>query len=496
MAALSTSQAHLFGNVSKPSVDSSSKYESAPARGKLLYSWISAKPKRKRDADDLGDRSDLTSPLLTHKKVRHHGIVDGDVQKADLVQAKLSWPHPTRPTSLTKQNTVLQPSESVTPVSKAKSVRPKSKFSLVLHSPPEPVRTLIILHKFFLSALSLHYARNGPHTPAHLGELLYSITRLWKERSVKLEDIQRILAIYEMSANAVESEGRELRHSSSPFRLAMAGSCISVEYVGPRKEVCGPMSTLFDEKDLHVSYRDYIYTLHSAWTKDFHTHLSFFGDGSFDNFPKLACNIGTQSAARKAHASQKLAEILGLASDAQPRDTNKPTSTAVRNPVEVSNPTEGVRSRNESLIDRINAKQLANKTQGKPTPQQIIRLHALCRIDEVTEILRMMQQQQQQKGDSKSKTHDHTSADVTSGNRSGKVSFNLTQLRSNIKSSVRVPISDQEVTKCLELLGDELEGTWVKIVERKGALNAFFVVVEGEGLSGREVQRRLMAKQT
>jgi DNA replication factor Cdt1 C-terminal domain len=306
------------------------------------------------------------------------------------------------------------------------------------------------------------------------------------------------LAIYEMSVSAVQSEGKESVHSSSPFRLVMAGSRVSVEYVGARKEVCGPMSTLFDEKDLHTIYRDYIYTLHSAWTKERLVQLSFFDDDSLDNFPKLACSIGTQSAARKAHSSQNLAEILGLASDAQPRDTKKSTSMGVRNPEDPLNATVGVKIRNESLIDRINAKQLANKTQGKATPQQIIRKHALGRIDEVTEILRMMQQQQQRKGDSKSKyqTHDHTSTDFSSGNRSAKVSFNLTQLRSNIKSSVRVPISDQEVTKCLELLGEELEGSWVKIVERKGALNAFFVVMEGEGMSGREVQRRLMAKQT
>jgi hypothetical protein len=312
-----------------------------------------------------------------------------------------------------------------------------------------------------------------------------------------LEDIQRMLAIYDMGVSAVQSEGKESVHSSSPFRLVMAGSCVSVEYVGARKELCGPMSTVFDEKDLHALYRDCIYTLHSAWTKERPVHLSFFDDDSLDNFPKLACNVGTQSAARKAHSSQKLAEILGLASDAQPRDTKKPTSMGVRNPEHPSNAAIGVKSRNEGLVDRINAKQLAKKTQGKATPQQIVRKHALGRIDEVTEILRMMQQQQQ-KGDSKSKyqTHDHASTDFSSGNRSAKVSFNLTQLRSNIKSSVRVPISDQEVTKCLELLGDELEGSWVKIVERRGALNAFFVVMEGEGMSGREVQRRLLAKQT
>lgn len=250
------------------------------------------------------------------------------------------------------------------------------------------------------------------------------------------------------------------------------------------------MSTLFDEKDLNNLYATHIYALDSACTKERHTHLSFFEDDTLDSFPKLACEIGTQTAAHKAHASQQLAEILTLSNAAQLRNTKIPT--ADRTTESLSNAIAVVERRKQNLLDRIKAKELASKTHNKPTLHQILRKHALGRIEEVTDILRMMQQQQNP--ESKSQIHTHTSTDFTStAKQSAKVSFSLTQLKGNIKSSVRVPISDEEVTMCLEILSQELEGGWVRIVERKGGMShAIFVVVEGEGISGREVQRRLM----
>ena len=301
-----------------------------------------------------------------------------------------------------------------------------------------------------------------------------------------------MLAIYEMSTNAQEQRAGEIAHSRSPFRLLKAGPCIIIEYAGKRKDMDGPMGCLFDNKEVHDSYRADVYALDSAWLQERHDHLSFLECDSLDNFPKLAYDIGTQTAARKSHISQQRADILKLSNAAQLRNTASISSAEPCSEV-LSNAIAAVESRKQDLLDRIKAKQIASKSKAKPTPHQVLRKHALGRIDEVTEILRMMQRQQ--KGESSPKAYDNKPWIIKSGNGAGKVSFSLTQLRNNIRSSARVPISDEEVSMCLKMLSEELDGTWVKRVPAGSASGPVFVVVEGEGMSGRETQSRLMAKE-
>ena len=302
-----------------------------------------------------------------------------------------------------------------------------------------------------------------------------------------------MLAIYEVRTTGRAHEG-ETAHPSSPFKLSAAGSCINVEYVGKRKNAEGPMSYLFDNKKVHASYLAHLYALNSAWTKEQHHHLSFLEDDSIENFPRLDCDIGTQTAARQSHISQQRVEILTLSNAAQLRNKTTAISSVESKGEVISNAVAVVESRKQNLLDRIKAKQLASKANAKLTHRQILRKHAFGRIREVTDILRMMQRQQ--KGETKSKTCDNKLWEIKSAIGSGKVSFSLTQLRNNIKSSSTVPISDDEITMCLSMLSEELEGTWVKMMEVRGGPGAIFVVVEGEGLSGSEVQRRLNERET
>ena len=303
-----------------------------------------------------------------------------------------------------------------------------------------------------------------------------------------------MLAIYEVKADIALTVGMDLIHSLSPFKLAIAGSCNSIEFIGQRKKTGGPISSSFVEKELQESYRSHIYRLESAWIKHQHQHLSFFDeDASLDDFPKLVFSIGTQTAARKAQASKQRAEILKLSSAAQIR--NEKASISRRDPMAdlISREITSNERKKQDLLDRIKAKELALKARAKPTAEQILHKHALDRIAEVVDVLRMMQQQQQ-KGEFRSKAHDTNSNAFKSANRSGKVSFNRTQIKDNIKSSSSVPISDEEVMTCLRMLSDELDGNWVQMVETGSLSKAVFVVIEGEGMSGKEVQRRLTAQ--
>lgn len=254
------------------------------------------------------------------------------------------------------------------------------------------------------------------------------------------------------------------------------------------------MSYLFDHKKVHDFYVAHIYALDSAWTKERHSHLSFLEEDSIGKFPRLGCDIGTQTAARQSHISQQRAEILTLSTAAQLRNTTTASSTADSKGEAISNAIAVIESRKQNLLDRIKAKQIASKTNAKPTHHQILRKHALGRIREVTDILRMMQQQQ--KGEIKSKSRNSEAWEIKSATPAGKVSFSLTQLRNNIKSSSRVPISDEEVNMCLSMLSEEIDGTWVKMIEGRGGSGAIFVVVEGDGPSGREVQSRLSERET
>ncbi|ERF69774.1 hypothetical protein EPUS_07030 [Endocarpon pusillum Z07020] len=473
MAALSTTQTNLLSRISKPSVERSVKHDSAPGRPKT-YDWISTK--RKRDIDDLRESSGVVPALPVCKK------------------PKLFFAQSGHPVFAFETNQVSRPSLQSTPINKARSPPATSTLSLVCHNLSQPIRTLITLHKYFLQALSLHYAHSRGHAPAELGRLLETVTRLWKERSVTKEDIQRMLALYEVKVEIALPDGMDLIQSLSPFKLVTAGSCNSIEFFVQRKKTGEPISSSFVEKDLQESYRSHIYRLESAWIKHQHEHLSFFDeDASLDDFPRLAFSIGTQTAARKAQASKQRGEILKLSSAAQIR--NEKASTSRRDPITelISREITSTERKKQDLLDRIKAKELALKARAKPTAEQILRKHALDRIPEVVDVLRMMQQQQQ-KGESKSRVYDNNSNAFKSANRSGKVSFNRTQIRDNIKSSTSVPISDEEVMMCLKMLSDELDGSWVQMVETGSTSKTVFVVIEGEGMSGKEVQRRLTAQ--
>jgi DNA replication factor Cdt1 C-terminal domain len=295
--------------------------------------------------------------------------------------------------------------------------------------------------------------------------------------------------MYEIGAYARAGEKKEMSHFLSPFKLVIAGSSISVEYVGKRNDMDCPISVLFNARELHNSYRAHIYALDSEWTKKEQDHLSFFGDDSLDTFPKLACTIGTQTAARKANISQQRAEILSLSNAAQLRNAKPLTSSAD----DLSDAISFVESRKQNLLDRIKAKQLASKANSKPSPQQILRKHALGRIEGVVEILRMMQQRQ--KVENKSRIPDSSSVETVPGTGVGKVSFSLAELRNNIKSSVSVPISDEEVSMCLKMLSEEFDGNWIRMMRSRGTSNAVFVVLEGAGISGKDALRRIRAKE-
>ncbi|KAJ9625371.1 uncharacterized protein PV06_07603 [Exophiala oligosperma] len=342
---------------------------------------------------------------------------------------------------------------------------------------PPVLRDFVSMHDAFLRAFSLHRVHNGRSAPADLGSLLTSVTRLWKKRAVTQDDIQRMLAIYELDASSDVISGQLLRHQDSPFRLNLNGSDVlrySVEYVQPNQE--------YDEKNLQQSYEVEIEAVAISQRQNLSGLLSKDGHA----LPRLEFSVGLQTQARKAKASAARREILGLSTQAQNRPGSQFSSHASSSSGgnDLQTP-QVVKDRTLSLLDRVRAKALANSSAAPPSPEAILRRRAIGRIGEVVDILRL---KQQQKLGSRFDSSVHSSP----GKVRGKVSFSLKQLVGDIKGSMAIPMADSEVRKCFEVLAQELPGMWLSI-HTVGILQS--VVLNGPGPSGTEAKRVLEEKE-
>ena len=306
------------------------------------------------------------------------------------------------------------------------------------------------------------------------------MTKIWKKQQVKLEDVQRMLALYEVSSDLGVLPATCLRHKSCPFRLNRTPAGVNVEYVGESQG--GPIS--FNERCLDVGYEMDLHTLVlQSRTKPVLTFLkeSLFG------YPLLQITTGNRTAAAQ-HRVQTLRDgLLGRGPRTQTKDLT--ASTISSEPADAMAIPTSVKSRTLSLFDRIKQKQLANSTTTKPTADSILRRHAIGRIGEVVDILRM-KQQQKLSGMFISAVH------VSPSKVKSRVSFSLVQLVREIRNSVAVPIGEAEVVKCLEILADESPGFWITLIKiGSGTGNAVrSVVLNGAGVNGKEIQRSLDEK--
>ena len=344
------------------------------------------------------------------------------------------------------------------------------------------LRDFLSLHAAFLKAFALHRIHNGQSAPANLDSLMNSVTRLWKKHTVTREDIQRILAIYELDVSTHFS-GRLLEHQEGPFRLTMTGSgsvgC-NVEYVGwggNRTSNCR-----WDEYNLQKLYEGEI---ESTWIsyRNIPTCWLF---GNIGSFPRLSFAVGIQTQARKAKAEAARREIVCLSTQAQ----NRP---GAQFGVQTSNATdigeittsEIVRNRTLSLMDRVRAKASADLSSISPSSEALVRRYALGRISEVVEILRMKQQR-------RLSTNFKSSVHSSPSKVRCKVSFSMTQLIGDIKGSLAVPLGDAEIKMCVKILEDEIPGFWLSTYAVGSAQS---IILNGSGLSGVEVSRILESKE-
>jgi hypothetical protein len=342
---------------------------------------------------------------------------------------------------------------------------------------PPALQDLVSLHAAFLKAFALHIVHNGPSAPASLDSLMSSVTRLWKKHNVTTEDIQRILAVYELDVSTHFS-GRLLNHQEGPFKLTMAGSeyvRYSVEYVGWGGNRTA--NSRWNEYNLQQLYEA---DVEGLWISSRNTPTCWV-HGEVAHFPKLAFAVDVETQARKSKAAATRREILGLSSQAQNRSGAQFTAQTSKPSAGSGVPSQqGVKSRTLSLLDRIRAKSAATSATSE-TPEETLRRYAIGRIGEVVEILRM---KQQRKLSSSFVPSVHSSPSKVRC----KVSFSVKQLMDDVRGSLRVPLGDAELKMCFKLLEEEIPGRWLSTYTIG---NVQSVTLDGSGLSGVEVKRLL-----
>lgn len=309
---------------------------------------------------------------------------------------------------------------------------------------PRELEDMVDMHAAFLAALSLHYSHNGTASPVELRELLAAVTKHWKKRSVTQADIQRILAFGTNQDRAfiLEDGGR------AGIRLSRAE---------PRGCILKRASSYINEDELNTQFEN---ALQKAWhnwqsstAKENRTAAAFIAQLSLLEITQN--EAAARSAPLFAKGEQRLADIkAGRAAKLESKSATPETST-INNKA-----TQSLQNRGTALLDRILAKQTAaSSLPAGPTKAQLERRSALQRIEEVARILSLM-----------------------TGTKE-RSTFSMQVVIQQLQQSLRSPISQVEVWRCLSLMSTEITPGFVKVVQ-SGEVQGVVVTKSGSvGLS-------------
>ncbi|KFY63153.1 hypothetical protein V497_02099 [Pseudogymnoascus sp. VKM F-4516 (FW-969)] len=288
---------------------------------------------------------------------------------------------------------------------------------------PQQLIDLSNLHSSFLTALSIHYAHNGTHTPADLRLLCPNITRAWGKRRVLLDDIKRILGILNLHPSTT---------TQSLLSLSDYGqNKICVETRTPDRP--GRIAKPLDENTLNDTFTA---NLTSLWRKS--------TDGDIDAF------ISTLPL-EAVRTCSSLAKMSPLLAKGQRR------LEFIREGIAIGRAVEAVKSTDlaplssdgprPSLLERLRAKALAKaNAPAGPTKEELARKSALGRMEEVVATVGLLS---------------------SSGSKGqSRVSFTMGTVVGGLKDSFRSPISRVEAEDCVRLLAGEVAPEWLRIVKR------------------------------
>jgi len=365
----------------------------------------------------------------------------------------------------------------------------------------EVLQELKDLHKAFTQALSVYIAHNkgGIRDAVDLAAVLPTMTRLWKRRVVKVEDVERVLAAWELKRGFT---GGEIEHRDGPFKLEQNGiglnKRITVEYVW------ASATGAFVESELQQKYED---ALDNIFDTQRHDKDSFIWKQPTDS-PRLRCEIGKVTRQRKEKVASIRDSILTKTKTPayqplqqnqdqdQQQQTQQPDLSTLSihgpstSPPRTSKPQQPQtsKSRTTNLFDRIRAKQHQNSTLLQPTAASLLRRRAIHRIPDLVDVLRLKQARKLLTTTTQSfhqNPNSSSNLDSQSGRLQMKVSFSFEALVQEIRDSLRSEVASEEIREGLLIMGREMVGEWCRVYEM-GSVRC--VTLQGEGIGAREVR--------
>jgi hypothetical protein len=315
---------------------------------------------------------------------------------------------------------------------------------------PEELDDLKTLNSSFLKALALHYAHNGVATPVDVRILSPTVTKAWGKRKVTFDDIRTCLGITYHSESKIGTTFSISNYGNGKF-------CIEME---ARQRKRGVLAQAFDEAELNTTFEKQLDTLWRQWSqKD-------DAKGFIKTLPRATiteCVSYTKLKPTLAKGQQRLEEVLKPRSDNVVSPSKRPqyrqfpafekasTNTPVqremsgdaRNKENTTPPPPTTNFRALSLLDRIQKKQelQAENLAHKPTQASLDRRAALQRCEEMIQILELL---------------------ATTKGPGLRASFPLPALVRSIQSSLRSPMSSEEIDRCIVVIGKEVAPGYVE----------------------------------
>jgi hypothetical protein len=366
---------------------------------------------------------------------------------------------------------------------------------------PAELLDLLALHSSFLTALSLHYAHNGTTVPVDLRDLTQSITLVWRKRTVTIEDVRLCVGVL----------GSGPSSNQNPFYLSDYSSgkiCLEILDEHQMSSALGALN----EEALQGMFMVSLEFLWKVWTETHgpkksisarplatpkrrgrprkseiaQTSIQPFIDSStitkfiaqLPHAEITLCSSAAAVAPLREKGRKRLREFQESAHHGRTQkklreSTGKENSPVLTHPQQAkpaqAKITEFASVRKSNLLDRILAKQAAIASGPTPeSPAELQRKAALHRAEDVLGVLGLL------------------AASKGSGSR---VSFSMAALLQSIQGSLRMPLSKEEVMKCVEVLANEVAPGYLSVV-RMGAISS---VVINQSMRPTDVKGRLAA---
>lgn len=316
---------------------------------------------------------------------------------------------------------------------------------------PEQLEDLVAIQSSFLKALTLHYAHHGSASPVDVRLLTPTVTKVWRKRKVTIEDIKLCLGI---TYNAVGAK----KGTNTKIALSNYGNgkiCIEMETARSKKR--GVLAQAFDESELNTRFNA---NLDKAWQNwknkanvdDFVKSLPLTAVTECSSYTKLKPSFEkgqrhlddilgprTENAQDSSQRQKRRRPNAGNAEEVvvKMEESEPETLSIVPKDKENTTPPPTANFRALSLLDRIQKKQDLHSLNAahRPTKAALDRLAALQRAEEFIQILELL---------------------LATKGPSSRASFPLPSLVRSVQSSLRSPMSTEEIERCVAVIAKEV----------------------------------------